>query len=828
MNRLLIVGGGTAGWLTANLLDALLNSPTSRWLDITVIESAAIGRIGVGEATIPTLRRTFQDIGLTERQVLKATNATFKHGIRFEDWCRPDPANAKPHVYWHAFERFHAVREAGSKRYYGALQQRLRVEGLDLSTYWWRRLMAGRAGDYASEVGIQPALCEAMLGPKSTDLPDFEGAVPYAYHLDAEALGDLLAVSGERRGIRRIVDDVVEVRRGEDGTLRSVVARQTGEIGADFFVDCTGFAGLLIEQTLQVPLISFGEHLLCDRAIAIPARHLEGRPLRPYTTSKAASAGWMWEIDLTTRTGSGYVYSSTYIDDNAAEAELRARLGPRAEGIAARKLRMRVGRRAATWSGNCVAIGLSAGFIEPLESTGIYMIEVGARWLAEHISAGNPSSRSREHYNRLMARQFEEIRDFVVLHYCITDRDDTPFWREVRQASRIPDSLQEKLDLWSESLPTALHATDSLQVFAQENYESVLFGMGWRPRSVTARQGVRLIPSPDAAVQLLTDAASQALAELPSHAELLSHMQVLDARKRVSLRSALPALLAGARSPLADRQPGIRLSGPAGDPSRLRVTNGAVPSETMDLVGFKPRSWVPRQGWRAPTAAEVAEFSCPPASQSSVVTIVRPPADAIAPLMDAGRQAISNRKQMPSGPGPLAGPEFDKALAKLTELYGRGAAPPQQLGICINPPGLLTVTQDLTDGRRIGLHVDSWSGAQPELRQHVENRLCVNIGTEPRYLIIMPLTLRQVVTRLRAARVPVEAPPPEIVHRFWLQFPEQPLVAVRIDPGEAYIAPTEDVIHDGTSMWMTGWDASFTLLGHLTPPKESASRDRSP
>lgn len=504
--KIVIVGGGSAGWISAALLDARLNRGGQRRIEITLVESAAIGRIGVGEATIPTLRDTLRLIGIDEKTFMRRTGATFKQAIRFAGWAYPPTERA--HVYWHPFEAFQ------------------RSDAVDAGALWLQLRNAPAAGpeatSFANFAGIQSALCEAGRAPKKAESPDYGGPLSYAYHVDAEALADLLCEVAVGRGVRRIVDEVVQVQGGPDGFIRAVTTKQNGDIEGDLFIDCTGFAAVLIEKVLGVPLESYSSYLLCDRAVGIRAPHATKTPTyRPYTSATAQDSGWIWDIDLYGRRGVGYVYSSAHIDEAAAEAALRAHIGPSAEGVPARHLKMRVGRRRELWKGNCIAVGLSAGFIEPLESTGIYFIEFGILTLLRHFPFRGISDALVRRYNRIMIDRYDETRDFVVLHYCLSHRRDTPFWREVQNPSRIPDSLRERLDLWAQRAPIPDDCESTLRLFGHSNFEFILYGMDWRPSNDALIRPTAAPVDPAVVLRSVADARARAMADLPDHGALL-------------------------------------------------------------------------------------------------------------------------------------------------------------------------------------------------------------------------------------------------------------------------------------------------------------------
>lgn len=461
--RVLVVGGGSAGWITAAYLDAVLNGVgTPKSVLVGLIESEKIGRIGVGEATIPTIKRTLQRIQIPERAFMEAADATFKQAIRFKDWLRPG------HDYYHPFDRLTATQ---------------------FDRHGLRWLMSDRSLPYADTVTPQPGLCEAGLAPKRADQPDYQGAIAYAYHMDAERFAVTLRDLALSRGVHHVVDDVVEVEQQDSGDIAAVKTAGGKRIEADLFVDCTGFARVLIGKTLGAAFESYAPWLLCDSAIAMQVPY-DKKPqpnVRPYTSATALSAGWVWDIGLSGRRGTGYVYSSAYLSPDEAEAELRAFEGPHCADVPARRLRFESGRIETPWVRNCVAIGLSAGFLEPLESTGLYFVEEGVDYLTELFPRFGSMETLRPLYNQRMRERYEESVDFINLHYILSERRDTPFWREATADHRVSPRLKALLDRWEEKPPSQLDFLDQRQLFSHINFEYILYGMEWAPKALAGR-----------------------------------------------------------------------------------------------------------------------------------------------------------------------------------------------------------------------------------------------------------------------------------------------------------------------------------------------------
>jgi tryptophan halogenase len=471
VRRVLVVGGGSAGWITAAYLNSVLNRGSQRVVELALVESPAVPRVGVGEATVPTIRHVLQTIGIDESRFMTAADATFKQAIKFVNWLRDDG-----HAYYHPFDR----RTAGP---------------VDYSAHSW--LASDRSIPFAQTVSVQPQLCEWGLGPRMPDSRDYSSPMPYAYHMDAEKFADCLCEHATRRGVVHIREDVAEVVQDATGFIESLVTASGRRLEADLFIDCTGFRGLLIEGSLGVPLRDFSPWLLCDRAIAMRVPYETWYPghIRPYTTATALSAGWAWDIGLVNRRGTGYVYCSRFLDDDAAEAELRAHEGAHAESLPARRIPFRVGFRETFWERNCVAIGLSGGFIEPLESTGLYLIEFAAVTLAEHFPFGPSVQPLADRFNRILRNRYEEVLDFVNMHYCLSRRTDTEFWREVQKPEHITERLREKFEFWRIKPPSASDFDDQFRLFSHQSYEYILYGMDFMQGAYTERFGGRVQPA---------------------------------------------------------------------------------------------------------------------------------------------------------------------------------------------------------------------------------------------------------------------------------------------------------------------------------------------
>lgn len=469
---IVIVGGGTAGWLTAAFLQNQLSHTLNRPVAITVIEAEDIPTVGVGEATIPSIRQTLAACGIEEHVFLKNCGATFKQGIEFINW-RDDP------------------RKRGANSYFHPFGDQIMVAGKD-ATWQWLRLPPQQRAAYADLFSVQAEMARSGRAPKNfTDKP-YDGALAYAYHLDAGKLAQFLKTLGKARGVCHKVQKVVAIERSGDdiGVLR---LDNDERIEADLFIDCTGFAARLINSDKQNKFNSLSGTLFVDRAVVTRVENDSLADVIGYTKSTAQNAGWIWDIALQDRRGVGHVYSSRYIDDEAAKAELAAYVQQPVETLETRRLDMRIGYHDQQWRGNCVAIGLSSGFLEPLESTGIYLIEMANWALLEFVPRYLAGVQPQPGYNRILHNHYDNITDFLKLHYCLSNRRDTAFWRDNCDPATIPPSLLTNLAAWKSAVPGIYDFHSTTQCFSATNYKFVLYGMGWAGSgSPTSEPGGRL------------------------------------------------------------------------------------------------------------------------------------------------------------------------------------------------------------------------------------------------------------------------------------------------------------------------------------------------
>ncbi|MBC6983415.1 tryptophan halogenase family protein [Caulobacter sp. 17J80-11] len=446
-----IVGGGTAGWMTAAALVGVLKPNVCR---VRLIESDEIGIVGVGEATLPQMKDFNDLVGIDEAEMMRSTNATFKLGIEFLDW------GFKGSTYVHPF---------------GAHGQAW--GGVGFHHHWLRAAQNGRPWDIeAFSYAVVASRCDRFEFP-SRDPAAIEATYNYAYHFDASLYARYLRGFAEARGLRRTEGKVVEVVLHPESGNVDAIRMESGELVAgDLFIDCSGFRGLIIGQALQSGFEDWSKWLPCDRALAVPCDRA-GR-FTPFTRSTAREAGWQWRIPLQHRTGNGYVYSSSFISDDDAAATLMRNLDGEAQAEP-RPLRFKAGRRVDCWRKNCIAMGLASGFLEPLESTSIYLVQVAITNLLRLFPRNPVDPALVEEFNRLVDNEYDRIRDFLILHYHANTREDGELWRYCRDME-VPDSLRSKIELFTRRghLP---QYKDGL--FSPPSWLSVLLGQGLRPQA---------------------------------------------------------------------------------------------------------------------------------------------------------------------------------------------------------------------------------------------------------------------------------------------------------------------------------------------------------
>ena len=448
--RVVIVGGGTAGWIAAAAISKLLGHAVT----VDLIESEEIGTVGVGEATIPQLRRLNAVLGIDEDQFVRDTNGSFKLGIEFRDW------GALGESYLHSFG------EVG-----------MSLRGVAFHHYWLRAKAAGAVPPLMAHSLHQHASEAGAFGRMDRVGQTAMAGLAYAFHFDSGLYAGVLRQAAEANGARRTEGKVQEVRRDAlTGDVTAIALEDGTVIEGDLFVDCTGFRALLLSQALGVGYEDWTHWLPCDRALAVPSTRLD--PLPPYTRATARTAGWQWRIPLQHRTGNGHVYSSAHISDDEATAQLLS--GIEGEALAdPRSIRFTTGRRAKFWERNVVAVGLSSGFLEPLESTSIHLIQSHVNRLISLFPSGKGSAAARDEYNHQCGEEMAQIRDFIILHYHLTRRDDTPFWDHCREMA-VPERLSRAMRLFEETGRIVREPDD---LFREHSWLMVMHGQGIEPRA---------------------------------------------------------------------------------------------------------------------------------------------------------------------------------------------------------------------------------------------------------------------------------------------------------------------------------------------------------
>lgn len=457
--RILIVGGGTAGWMAASLMATAWRD---RDVEITLLESSDIGVIGVGEATTPKMRHFFERLGFDEADWMPECNATYKCGIRFPGWStRPGFES-----YYHPFFTL------GDREFVETFFHNVQLRQKNLKVH-----------AHPNVFFVSNLLAEERRAPLAP--PGLGYVTEYAYHFDSNNVGALLRRYATDLGVRHMVDTMTRVRRGENGDIAGVETEANGSVDADFFVDCTGFAGLLIGRELEVPFHSDRDLLFNDRAVVIHDTLPQDGGLPSEVYSPALKYGWLWKIPLADRMSNGYVYSSDFCSEEAAEQELRERIGATDESLEARHLRMRIGRRDRTWERNCLALGLSQGFIEPLESTGLFIVQETIESFIERFEQGGFTDRYRDRLNERVRRIFEGVRDYIFMHYKLNSRSDTEYWIANRENDAGKDLLaSEFLSVWDRGgdFIGALNAHKDRLVYSHTSWVCILAGMGRYPR----------------------------------------------------------------------------------------------------------------------------------------------------------------------------------------------------------------------------------------------------------------------------------------------------------------------------------------------------------
>ena len=506
IRNIVIVGGGSAGWITAGLLAGEYLNAADQDVSVTLIESPDVKTVGVGEGTWPTMRTTLQKIGISETDFLLQCSASFKQGTKFVGWVTGDEEDS----YYHPFSA-----PAG-------------YTSTNLVPYWQPQR---DQVSFVDAVSVQGRLCDRDLAPKQEATPEFAAVANYAYHLDAGKFADLLQKHCTAKlGVRHVFDHVTSINGKPDEDIRSVTTRQHGDIEGDLFIDCTGFAALLLGKHYGVPYASAQDILFNDSALAAQVSYAsDDSPIASQTISTAQSAGWIWDIGLTTRRGIGYTYSSAHTSDADAEQVLRDYIertpGLQGDAYQPRKISFMPGHREKFWHRNCVAVGMSAGFLEPLEASALVLVELAGRMISEELPANRDvMDIVAKRYNEKFRYRWDRIIDFLKLHYVLSRRVDSDFWIDNRKDESIPDSLRELLALWRYHVPGRQDFPQVDEVFSAASHQYVLYGMGFETLS---RASGRQLENAGRAQRLFaenTEQARRAVANLPPNRALLSQI----------------------------------------------------------------------------------------------------------------------------------------------------------------------------------------------------------------------------------------------------------------------------------------------------------------
>ncbi|MBR7799365.1 tryptophan halogenase family protein [Undibacterium fentianense] len=460
VKQIAIIGGGTAGWLVANHLAVELRAESD--IEITVIESPEIGIIGVGEGTVPHIKKSLQKFGISEADLLATCDATFKVGIKFVDWM--EQSKEQSSWYYHPF----------ASPFPG---------GVDATALYQQHAHAMQFSDFCESA----TLAESLRSPKQISSLEYEGEVNYAYHFNAVKFGQLLAKNArEKWNVKHQHATIIGAQCDELGAIQHVIYKDGQRQAFDFYVDCSGFQSILLGKALNVKLIDKSSQILTDSALAVQIPTTSNASLAPYTLAKAHSAGWIWDIPLINRRGVGFVYSSAHLSESQAIEGLSHYLQIDADQLSPRKIPMRMGYREKFWHQNVVALGLAQGFVEPLEATSIFVTDFAAELFASHFSTNKENmSIASEYCNRVVTYAWERVIDFVQLHYYLSNRKDSDFWIDNTKNSKLSDVLSERLAMWRFISPKKSDFFSRFDLFDVDNFLFVLYGMKFNTRDKT-------------------------------------------------------------------------------------------------------------------------------------------------------------------------------------------------------------------------------------------------------------------------------------------------------------------------------------------------------
>lgn len=500
-----IVGGGTAGWITAGRIAVKHKSDHESGVKVILVESANVAPIGVGEGTWPTMRNTLISLGISETDFIRECDATFKQGAKFAKWV--DGSNND--FYYHPL----VLPQGFTKG--------------DLSPYWHEMAEQSKQS-FSNSVCFQEAVCEKGLAPKTIRTAEFGAVANYAYHLDSGKFSKYLQRHCiEKLGVNHIIDDIIDVKKLENDDIASVIGKGQGEIAGDLFVDCSGFSALLIGKHLAVPFVDCSDTLFIDNALAVQVPYeTESTAIASHTISTGQDAGWIWDIGLHHRRGIGYVYSSNHTSEEKAHQNLADYVGTAINDVTIRKIPIKSGHREVFWKNNCVAVGLSAGFLEPLEASALVLVELSAEMISEQL----PATRDvmdvvAKRFNETFLYRWEKIIDFLKLHYILSKRTDNQFWIDNRDPSTIPQSLKDMMTMWKYRSPADYDFTSNNEVFPAASYQYVLYGMGFKSDYSYSPHLTKDWHFAEQQFSLNQKMIQQAIKQLPTHRELIDKIR---------------------------------------------------------------------------------------------------------------------------------------------------------------------------------------------------------------------------------------------------------------------------------------------------------------
>ncbi|WP_394129765.1 tryptophan halogenase family protein [Shewanella maritima] len=506
ITKVAIVGGGTAGWLAANHLGLQLQETE---ITVTVIESPDIPAIGVGEGTVPAIRQTLKKFGISETQFIRECDVTFKQSIKFINWLDKHQ-HGSGNFYHHLFENPQRFGEQLASQWLDANHSQQRA-----------------VNPFAQCVSPQFSAVEQNKAPKTITTPEYESVLAYAYHLNAAKFARLLADNAKSKfAVRHQLENVIDAHLHTNGAIKSLVLDKSGEQAFDFYIDCSGFESVLHDKVLRAEFVDKSSQLLVNQAIVAQVPTEPDSEIPPYTKATAHKAGWIWDIALTHRRGVGLVYSDNYMPKSTAEDKMAQYLGDNAD-ISTRQIPMKVGYRKQFWYHNCVALGLAQGFLEPIEATSILLTDFASHYLASRFPKhGNQIPMLRDRFNKTMTYAWERVVEFAKMHYCLSDRNDSPFWIDNRLPETIPEPLRQRLEMWQHQPPITDDFFSRFEVFNLDNYQYVLYGMQFQNQMQK-----RHLQASQNAFDRVSQVALQLSLQLPEHRQLLQKINQFGLQK---------------------------------------------------------------------------------------------------------------------------------------------------------------------------------------------------------------------------------------------------------------------------------------------------------